>query len=149
MISFRRPPSSLDMFVTSPNCTVKMSPDIAKCSQVQRILHCDSLTNLSISLQNGTLRNYTKNENSARVGQHMPSIPALERERQADLCEFKAILVYRVSSKRARATQKNPVLNETKQENENSSKSNVLFIWLKPMPCKHYRNVLFHFWKEE
>ena len=33
-------------------------------------------------------------------------IPALGRQRQADLCEFEAILVYRVSSRTARATQK-------------------------------------------
>ena len=29
----------------------------------------------------------------------MPLIPALERQRQTDLCEFKASLVYRVSSR--------------------------------------------------
>jgi hypothetical protein len=36
-------------------------------------------------------------------------IPALGWQRQADLCEFKASLVYRVSSRTARATQRNPV----------------------------------------
>jgi hypothetical protein len=41
----------------------------------------------------------------------MPLIPALERQRQrqADLSEFKASLVYRASSRTARATQNNPV----------------------------------------
>ena len=29
----------------------------------------------------------------------MPLIPALRRQRQADLCEFKASLVYRVNSR--------------------------------------------------
>ena len=38
-----------------------------------------------------------------------PLIPALGRQRQADLCEFKPTLVYEVSSRRARATQRNPV----------------------------------------
>jgi hypothetical protein len=33
----------------------------------------------------------------------------LWRQRQADLCEFKASLVYRVSSRTTRATQRNPV----------------------------------------
>jgi len=33
-----------------------------------------------------------------------------ERQRQKDLCEFKTSLVYRVSSRTARATQKNAVL---------------------------------------
>ena len=37
-----------------------------------------------------------------------PLIPALRRQR--DLCEFQASLVYRVSSRTARATQRNPVL---------------------------------------
>ncbi|EGW06329.1 hypothetical protein I79_018985 [Cricetulus griseus] len=35
---------------------------------------------------------------------HMPLIPALGRQRQADLCEFEANLVYRASSSTARAT---------------------------------------------
>jgi len=39
----------------------------------------------------------------------MPIIPALGRQRQAHLCEFKVSLSYRVSSKTARATQKNAV----------------------------------------
>jgi hypothetical protein len=37
----------------------------------------------------------------------MPLIPALGKQRQVDVCEFKASLVYRVSS---RATLKNHVL---------------------------------------
>ena len=36
-------------------------------------------------------------------------IPALRRQRQADLHELEASLVYRVSSRPARATQRNPV----------------------------------------
>ena len=37
-------------------------------------------------------------------------IPALRKQRQEDLCEFEASLVYRVSSMTARAvTQRNPV----------------------------------------
>jgi hypothetical protein len=39
-------------------------------------------------------------------------VPALGRQRQEDLCEFEASLVYRVSSRTARATQRNPVLNK-------------------------------------
>ena len=47
---------------------------------------------------------------------HTPLIPAPRKQRQADLCELEAILVYRASSRTARATQRNPVLkNETKQ----------------------------------
>ena len=41
----------------------------------------------------------------------MPLIPAHGRQRQVDLCEFEASLVYRASSRTARAvTQRNPVL---------------------------------------
>ena len=36
-------------------------------------------------------------------------IPALGRQRQVDLYEFEASLVYRVSSRTVRATQRNPV----------------------------------------
>ena len=42
----------------------------------------------------------------------MPLSPALRRQGQADLCEFEANLVYRVSSRTAKATQRNPVLKE-------------------------------------
>jgi hypothetical protein len=46
-----------------------------------------------------------------------------EAEAKADLCEFEASLVYRVSSKTARGTQRNPVSKPTKQ---NKSKSFIL-----------------------
>ena len=39
-----------------------------------------------------------------------PLIPALRRQRQADLCEFNANLVYKTSSKTTGATQRNPAL---------------------------------------
>ena len=43
-------------------------------------------------------------------------IPALGRQRQVDLCEFEASLVYRVSLKTTRAvTQKNPISKTNKQ----------------------------------
>ena len=40
----------------------------------------------------------------------MPLIPALWRQRQEDLCEFKGSLVYRASSGTARAITKKPYL---------------------------------------
>jgi hypothetical protein len=48
-----------------------------------------------------------------------PLISTLRRQSQVDLCEFKASLVYKASSKTVRAvTQRNPVLkNKTKQIN--------------------------------
>jgi hypothetical protein len=36
-------------------------------------------------------------------------MPELRRQRQLDLCEIKASLVYRASSRTARGTQKSPV----------------------------------------
>jgi hypothetical protein len=35
--------------------------------------------------------------------------PALQRQKQVDLCNFKASLVYKTSSRTAKATQINPV----------------------------------------
>jgi hypothetical protein len=46
----------------------------------------------------------------------VPLIPALRRQRQADLCEFEASLVYRVSSRTSRAIQRNSV--SDKQSNK-------------------------------
>ena len=43
---------------------------------------------------------------------------ALGRKRQADLCELEASLVYKVSSRTARATERNPV-----SKNQNKQKS--------------------------
>jgi hypothetical protein len=40
----------------------------------------------------------------------MPLIPALRRQREVDLCEFEASLVYRVNLSTAKSTQRNPVL---------------------------------------
>jgi hypothetical protein len=45
----------------------------------------------------------------------MPLIPALGREKQEDLCEFEASLVYRASSRIARATQRNPASKQINQ----------------------------------
>jgi hypothetical protein len=49
---------------------------------------------------------------------HRPLIPALGRQRQEDLCEFKANLVYRASSRTARAIQRNPVSKKQKTQNK-------------------------------
>jgi hypothetical protein len=51
----------------------------------------------------------------------MPLIPALSRQRQADF--FKATLVYKVSSRTARAIQRNPVSKNQKKRIHNIAKS--------------------------
>jgi hypothetical protein len=52
-----------------------------------------------------------------------PLIPALGRQRQA-ISEFEASLVYRVSSRTARATQRNPVSkNQRERERERERES--------------------------
>ena len=43
----------------------------------------------------------------------MPLKSALGRQKQADLCEFKPTLLYRVNSRTAKATQKDPAKNNT------------------------------------
>lgn len=50
-----------------------------------------------------------------------PSVPALQRQRQAHLCEFSQVCV--VSSRIARATQRNPV---SKNRNKEKKKKNLL-----------------------
>jgi hypothetical protein len=48
-----------------------------------------------------------------------PLIPVLGRQRQADFA-FEASVVYKVSSRTARATQRNPVSGKKKKENNDS-----------------------------
>ena len=56
------------------------------------------------------LQYYTvSSENIYKSGSGTSSIPALGRQRQADLSEFEASLVYRVNSRTVRAAQKNPI----------------------------------------
>jgi hypothetical protein len=45
-------------------------------------------------------------------------IPALRRQRQANLCEFKANLVYRGSSRTAQVIQGNPDSKRKKKKNQ-------------------------------
>jgi hypothetical protein len=93
---------------------------------------------------------------------HTPLISALGRQRQVDLCEFKASLVYRMNSRTARATQRNPVSknktkqNKTKQNKTKQNKMSVLphLAFLKhgsvyqtqdlclpsPLPAKYFTN---------
>jgi hypothetical protein len=54
-----------------------------------------------------------KNVKGARWQWPVPFILALRRQRAKNLCEFEASLVYKVSSRTARATQRNPVLKHT------------------------------------
>ena len=56
----------------------------------------------------------------------MPLIPELSGQRQAYLCEFEASLVYRVNSKTARTTQRNPV-SKTKKPKQNKKRKKNLF----------------------
>ena len=54
----------------------------------------------------------------------MSLIPALRRQRRADLCEFEASLAYKASSRTAgTVTQRNPVLkNQNKKERKEGRK---------------------------
>jgi hypothetical protein len=63
------------------------------------------------------------------------------RQRQVDHCEFKVSLVYRMSSRTAGATQRNPVSkNKTKQTKQNKTKQNKtpkITENPKPKPCNN------------
>jgi hypothetical protein len=56
-----------------------------------------------------------------------PLIPALGRQRQVDLCEFEASLLYKVSYRTARATQKNQ--KERKKKRKKEKKEVRCFMW--------------------
>ena len=56
---------------------------------------------------------------------HTPLIPALRMQRQGNLCEFEASLVYSASSRTARATQRNFVSRNQKTDKQ-TSKNHVL-----------------------
>jgi hypothetical protein len=51
------------------------------------------------------------------------------------ISEFEASLVYRVSSRTARATQRNPVLNTTPNPNERLVRAGEMAQWLKSTDC--------------
>jgi hypothetical protein len=55
-------------------------------------------------------RGTTFNRPSIFKPPHTPLILVLGRQRKKDLCEFEASLIYRASSRNARATQRNLVL---------------------------------------
>ena len=50
----------------------------------------------------------------------MPLIPALGKQRQTNLCEVTVSLVYTVSSRITRVTQRNPVLKNKQKTNTHS-----------------------------
>ena len=66
-----------------------------------------------------------KNKSLSQAWWRMPLIPALRWQTQADLCEFKASLVYKTSSRTTRVvTQRNPVFeNKTKQNKQTNKKT--------------------------
>jgi hypothetical protein len=61
----------------------------------------------------------------------MPLIPALERQRGRGrwIYEFEASLVYKVSSRTARAIQRNPVLKKQKQKNKKKKTKKESTTW--------------------
>ena len=65
----------------------------------------------------------------------MPLILALGRQRQADLYEFEASMVYRVSSRTgSKATQRNPVSKKQNKTNKQKRIRVVLFMPAEGLP---------------
>ena len=56
------------------------------------------------------------------MSQRRPLISALGRQKQVGLCEFEAGLVYKMSSRTARATQRNLVLRKKKKKKKKERK---------------------------
>ena len=63
----------------------------------------------------------------------MPLITSLKRQRREELCEFEARLVYRVSSRTAKATQRSPVLKKKKEKKKRTSITTKLPWFLSPL----------------
>lgn len=53
----------------------------------------------------------------------MPLIPVLRSQRLADVCEFEASVIFRVSCRTSKATQTNPVSKIKKKRKQNSISS--------------------------
>ena len=69
----------------------------------------------------------------------MHLIPTLRKQKQVDLCELEASLVYRVSSRTARATQRNPVSERGCGEGEREREKNEIVNCVKmDGPGGHY-----------
>ena len=68
---------------------------------------------------------------------HTPLVPVLGRQRQEDLCDLEASLVYRVSAMIAKDTQRNPVSKEGKKKKERKKEKEK-----KPMPRYAYFGVV-------
>jgi hypothetical protein len=56
----------------------------------------------------------------------MPLIPALRKQRQADLSEFEAIMVYRVSSKDSKGCTEKPFLKKKKKKKYHKLENYIL-----------------------
>jgi hypothetical protein len=63
-----------------------------------------------------------KNNKQSQPWWHMPLIPAVGRQRQVDFW-FEGKLVYGVSSRTARAIQRNPVSKQTNNNNNNNKRT--------------------------
>jgi hypothetical protein len=71
-----------------------------------------------------------KNKNFSHEWWHTSSIPALGRQRQADLCEFHASLAYRVSSRTARGFVERSCLEKSKSKQCFRAAKRQLELWI-------------------
>jgi hypothetical protein len=60
-------------------------------------------------------------------------VQALRRQKQVDVCEFEGSMVYRVSSRTARTTQRNPV------SKQNKTKQPYSLAWSNLFSLGHFR----------
>ena len=79
---------------------------------------------------NRNLKIFFKTKKIAGQWQHTTSITAFVKQRQVGLCEFEARLVYRVSSRIARATQRNLVLGDVQSKEKQKEKHSHVNLYI-------------------
>jgi hypothetical protein len=81
------------------------------------------------------MKDKIKIKGSARQWWLTPLIPALGRQRKADLCELKASLVYRMTSRDSQGYTKKPCLEKQTDTTTTIKEGQRSSSWVKHLPC--------------
>lgn len=128
-------------------CLLTLPPPIHQnCCCLLKPPHLDPLAGplltlyISVSKSSNSFNLVTFLRNLKKSGGDVPSIIALGRQRQAHLYEFETSLIYTVSYRLAKATQRTLFWNTNKQTNKQ-----VWHFYRAPLPALYSRDMLFGF----